>query len=66
MRHVPLSSVLPLLALSLLHVVSAAQAAPQRGVVPGDLTWNQAEVALSAEARAPLRASRVSYWPLAA
>jgi creatinine amidohydrolase len=46
MRHVPLRSALPPLALSFLHIVSAAQAAPQRGIVLADLTWNQAEAAL--------------------
>jgi creatinine amidohydrolase len=46
MRHVPLRSALPPLALSFFHIVSAAQAAPQRGIVLADLTWNQAEAAL--------------------
>ncbi len=46
MRSVLLRSILPLLALCLLPVISAAQVAPQRGIVLADLTWKEAEAVL--------------------
>ncbi len=51
MRRPPLASLLPLLACSLLFVLSTAPAAaPSRGVMLGDLTWVEAEAVLKPDA----------------
>jgi len=65
MRSVPSRIGLPFLALSLLSVVSAAQVAPQRGVVLEDLTWNEAEAALKPDAVVviPLGAAAKEHGP---
>ena len=47
MRYILLRSKLTFLLLSLVSVVSCTHVSPQRGVVLGDLTWKEAEAALS-------------------